>query len=117
MERDARTFLWDVCHAADRIEAFLQGRALADYLADSMLRSAVERQFEIIGEALNRLSRMAPDIAARIPDLARAVAMRNILIHGYAQVDSTAVWRTAHENLPDLRAQAAAALEGLGNGS
>jgi uncharacterized protein with HEPN domain len=115
MEHDPRAFLWDVRHAAQRIETFVQDRGLADDLADPMLRSAVERQFEIIGEALNRLSRSAPDIAARIPDLSRAVAMRNILIHGYAQVDNEAVWRTLQTDLPALRTRVAELLTELGD--
>lgn len=114
MEHDPRAWLWDVRRAADTIAEFIEHRSLAEYLADTMLRSAVERQFEIIGEALNRLSRSAPDIAARIPDLRRAVAMRNALIHAYPEIDNAAVWRTAHDNLPPLRAQVAVLLAELG---
>jgi len=115
MEHDPRTFLWGVRQAAQRIETFVQDRSLKDDLADPMLRSAVERQFEIIGEALNQLSKAAPHIAARIPDLSRAVAMRNILIHGYAQVDNEAVWRTSQDNLPPLRTCVAQLLTELGD--
>jgi uncharacterized protein with HEPN domain len=67
-----------------------------------MLRSAVERQFEIVGEALNQLAKLAPDLAAQIPDLPRIVAFRNILIHGYAVVDNAIVWRAVQENVPEL---------------
>ena len=67
-----------------------------------MLRSAVERQFEIVGEALNQLAKLAPDLAEQIPDLPRIVASRNILIHGYAVVDNAIVWRVIQENLPGL---------------
>jgi uncharacterized protein with HEPN domain len=56
MEHDPRAWLWGVRQAADSIAAFVQTRSFADYAADLMLRSAVERQFEIAGEALNRLS-------------------------------------------------------------
>lgn len=91
MEHDPRAWLWDVQQAADKIAAFVQDRDLADYLADPMVRSAVERQLEIIGEALNRLSQAAPDIVRRIPDVRRAIAMRNALIHGYAEVDNGTV--------------------------
>jgi uncharacterized protein with HEPN domain len=64
----------------------------------------VERQFEIVGEALNQLSRTAPDLAAQVPDSARIIAFRNILIHGYAIVDDEIVWRATQENVPALRA-------------
>lgn len=72
----------------------------------------MERQFEIVGEALSQLSRAAPDLAARIPDSARIIAFRNILIHGYAIVDDEIVWRATQENLPALRTNLAALLGG-----
>lgn len=77
---------------------------MEDYNADDMLRGAVERRFEIIGEALGRLAKASPRIAARVPDLSAAVALRNTLIHGYAKVDNDTVWCIAQDNLPVLRA-------------
>ena len=68
-----------------------------------MLRSAVERQFEIIGEALNQLSKVDPEVASRIPELRRIVAFRNILIHGYATVDDALVWQALVDKLPGLQ--------------
>ena len=115
MQHDPRAWLWDALQAADRIAIFIRDRGLAGYLADPMLRSAVERQFEIVGEALNRLAQEAPDIARRISDLRRAVGMRNALIHGYREVDNENVWQTAQNNLPPLRAQVAALLAELGD--
>jgi uncharacterized protein with HEPN domain len=56
-----------------------------------MLRSAVERQFEIIGEALSQLAKIDPAVAARIPDLRRIVGFRNVLIHGYDRMDAASV--------------------------
>jgi uncharacterized protein with HEPN domain len=114
MQHDPRAWLWDVQQAAERITDFVRDRSFADYLADAMMRAAVERQFEIIGEALNRLSREAAEIAALIPDLQRAIGMRNALIHGYREVNDEAVWRTVHNNLPRLRQQVAALLTELG---
>jgi len=115
MEHDPRAWLWDAIRAAERIGEFVQGRSLAEYLADLMLRSAVERQFEIIGEALNRLAQEAPDIAKRIPHLRRAIGMRNVLIHGYREVDNQNVWQTVQQSLPPLRVQLAALLAELGD--
>jgi uncharacterized protein with HEPN domain len=60
----------------------------------------VERQFEIIGEALNRLSRIDSEAAKKIDDLPRIVAFRNILSHGYASVDDALVWQLLSDRLP-----------------
>jgi uncharacterized protein with HEPN domain len=74
-----------------------------DYQSDAMLRSAIERQFEIIGEALNQLSKIDPVAASRVPELGRIVAFRNILIHGYATVDDALVWQVLVDKLPGLQ--------------
>jgi uncharacterized protein with HEPN domain len=102
MRPDPRKYLWDAQQAAQLIRDFSRDRSFADYRADQMLRSAVERQFEIIGEALNQLSKAAPEIAAQVPELSRIVAFRNILIHGYATVDDMLVWQLLSEKLPSL---------------
>ncbi|MGP4015501.1 HepT-like ribonuclease domain-containing protein [Saccharopolyspora sp. 5N708] len=102
MPPDPRTYLWDAVAAADLLRGFHSGKTFADYQADAMLRSAVERQFEIIGEALNQLSKADAKLAAQIPELGRIVAFRNILIHGYATVDDALVWQVLTEKLPEL---------------
>lgn len=68
------------------------------------MRSAVERQFEIVGEALAQLARVDAAMADRIPNLREIIAFRNILIHGYAVIDRARVWRVIEEDLPRLRA-------------
>jgi uncharacterized protein with HEPN domain len=80
------------------------GKTFEDFDSDIVLRSAVERQFEILGEALNRLDRLDAALAARIPDLRHIVAFRNILVHGYAMIDRARVWRAVQDDLPPLRA-------------
>ena len=103
MEPEARAFLHDIRTAADLLEDFAQGKTFDDYVADPMLRSAVERQFEIIGEALNQLSRIDADTTLRINDFRRIIALRNILIHGYAKVDHRVLWSILRQKLPTLR--------------
>ena len=98
-----RPIFRDAKSAADAIVTFLADRTFEHYKSDLLLRSAVERQFEIVGEALNQLSPPAPHLGAQVPDLGRIIAFRNILIHGYAVVDDEIVWRATHENLPALR--------------
>ena len=102
-ERSAAKYLWDARRAAERVARFTAGRSFEDYLADDMLRAAVERQFEIIGEAFAGLRRADPTLAAAVPDLPRIVAFRNILIHGYATVDDRLVWGVVERDLAGLR--------------
>jgi uncharacterized protein with HEPN domain len=103
MQRDASAFLWDVRDAAQLIESFVGGSSFEKFAGNVLVRSAVERQFEIIGEALSQLARISPELARQIPDISRIVAFRNILIHGYAALDHSIVWKVIHENLPELR--------------
>ena len=103
MKEGSRKYLWDAMTAAERIGRFTSGRALDEYLSDELLRSAVERQFEIIGEALAALRRTDPDTASTIPEIDRIVAFRNLLIHGYATVDDRLVWGVVEGKLSGLR--------------
>jgi uncharacterized protein with HEPN domain len=102
MRPDPRKYLWDALRAAERLSRFAHGKSFADYQADELLKSAVERQFEIIGEALNQLSKLSPELAEQIPELPRIVAFRNILIHGYAMVDDALVWQVLIDKRPVL---------------
>lgn len=97
-------YLWDAKVAVERIARFTAGRRFEEYLADDMLRAAVERQFEIVGEALGGLRRADPALAASIPDLPRIIAFRNLLIHGYATVDDRLVWGVVEREIPGLLA-------------
>lgn len=103
MERDPRALLWDARKAADAILRYTRGKSLDEYASDDYFRSAVERQFEIIGEALAQLLRIDAALASRVPDLRRIIAFRNILVHGYAVVKHDEVWRVIQNDLPRLR--------------
>lgn len=103
MEADAPKLLWDALQAAEKIGRFGGGYDFDGYLEDELLRSAIERQLEILGEALGQLRKVDPALAAGIPDLHRAVALRNVLIHAYAEVDDAIVWGVVQKQLPALR--------------
>lgn len=102
MPRDVRAYLLDARNAAALVVEFANGRTLEQYRGDALLRSAIERQFEIVGEALNQLARVAPATAARIPDLRRIVDFRNVLAHAYAVIDDALVWDAVQKNIPAL---------------
>ena len=95
MPRDPRAWLWDIQQAANRVFKFLQGQDLQSYLLNDLVRSAVERQFEIIGEALAQLAKHSPELAAAVPHWREIIGFRNLLIHGYSLIDDVRVWRIA----------------------
>jgi uncharacterized protein with HEPN domain len=103
MHPDSAKLLWDAQQAVQRITRFTLGKNFEQYTADELLRSGVERQFEIAGEALNQLSRRDSATAVSIPDLPRIVAFRNVLIHGYADVDDRVVWGVVESSLSALQ--------------
>ena len=103
MRRDARVLLADVERASADIVRFTEGMKRDAYLGDERTQAAVERKFEIIGEALNRLHSDRPELAKRVPQLRRIVDFRNLLIHGYATVIPDRVWDYAQSDLPELR--------------
>ncbi len=114
MERDPRAYLWDVQQAADAIEQFIVGLDAAGYAQNALVRAAVERQFEIIGEALNQLSKVSPELARQVPNVREIIGFRNVLIHGYAAVDDARVWQIAQTSLPGLHKAVSTLLAELG---
>jgi uncharacterized protein with HEPN domain len=110
MPLETKKYLYDLRQAADLIAQFTAGRSFEDYTDDAMLRAAVEREFEIVGEALGRLARIDATLAARISEHRRIIAFRNILIHGYAIVDDRLVWDIVETKLPVLRREIEALL-------
>ena len=110
LSREAQKYLYDIATAAEYIAQFTAGRTYEEYHADPMLRSAVERQFEIIGEALNQLLRREPDLHEKISDASLIIAFRNRLIHGYATVSDEVVWGVVEGYLPVLSGEVQALL-------
>ena len=102
MKLEARKYLYDIQSAAGLLREFTDGKTLADYEGDAMLRSAVERQFEVIGEAMAQLARTDETLASLISQYQRIIAFRNVLIHGYANVDDRLVWDVVETSLPNL---------------
>jgi uncharacterized protein with HEPN domain len=92
---------WDMPDAATAVQEFMASRSFSDYMADRMLRGAVERHLEIIGEAANRVS---PGFRASHPEIPwqRIVAQRNVLAHEYGDIDHALVWRVATLHIPEL---------------
>lgn len=102
MRLELKKHLEDIRQAGELARQFVAGKSLPDYQADPLLRAGVERQFEIIGEAQNRLIKADPSLAAAISEYQRIIAFRNILIHAYDVVEPLVVWDILQGKLPRL---------------
>lgn len=105
MERAVRKTLEDIRNAIQEIDSFFETRPMRYdvYLADVCLRRAVERNITIVGEAMNRLLRVAPDI--EITAARRIVDTRNYVIHGYDSVTDDIMWGIIVRHLPLLKTE------------
>jgi uncharacterized protein with HEPN domain len=99
---DIRKFLFDIQNACTLISQFVAGKSFDDYRSDPLLRSGVERQFEILGEAMSQMMRVDPRMEEHFSDVGRIIAFRNYLIHGYSSVSDETVWGIVKKNLPVL---------------
>ena len=102
MQLEAKKLLFDVQEAGRLITVFVEGKSFEDYLDDPMLRSAVERQLEIVGEAIGKLRNSAPKVAEAIPEAGKIAAFRNVLAHGYGSVAHDVVWSILETKLQPL---------------
>lgn len=113
MPRSPLAYLNDIVVCCDAIAETLDGVDLPAYASTRTLRSAVEREFTIIGEAVNSLSKIDPDLISRISHARMIVGFRNQLVHDYPAILDSAVWAIAQKDAPILRAECAALIEEL----
>ncbi len=112
MQLEVQKLLYDIQNSGGKISNFLNGKSYGDYITDDLLRSGVERQFEIIGEALNKLSKIDKQTVSKISEYKKIVAFRNILIHGYTEIDDRLVWNIVETKLTSLIQEVEALLDG-----
>ena len=77
----------------------------AEYTEDIKTQSAVERQFEIIGEALNRIKNISPELLMSIDNWREIIGFRNVIAHGYDVVENEIVWDAIEKDIPLLLKQ------------
>ncbi|HMN40479.1 MAG TPA: DUF86 domain-containing protein [Phycisphaerales bacterium] len=99
--RPERDRMLDILEAAERIALDCKGMTLRDFTANRLVRQAVERNLEIIGEAAKHL--LQPTLA-RMPgiDWRGLCGIRDILIHSYFRTDPTIIWRVVSEECPAI---------------
>lgn len=102
MTPNGARLLLDAFQAASHIRTFSVGRSFEDYLTDIYLRSAVERQLEIVGEALNKARSEATATPESIRNLGEWIGLRNRIAHAYDRLDHQIVWDTIVDDIPEL---------------
>ena len=102
MENTVKKYLFDILTSIKNIESYLgREKSFEKYETDGMLQDAVERNIEIIGEAMNNLLQVNPKI--KISNARRIVDARNKIIHGYDEIENTQIWRIIINHLPVLK--------------
>ena len=102
LQPEVKKFLYDIITAAKNIEEYTSKLEFSDFSQNTMVQSAVERKFEIIGEALNRIGHIDPNTLQKISNHQRIIGFRNIIIHGYDAIDAEIVWDVVINHLPKL---------------
>lgn len=100
-EEADNAYVWDMLDAARAIQEFVAGKTAAEYLNDRMLRGAVERHLEIIGEAANRVSSSFQEDHHDIP-WRSIINQRNVLAHEYGEIRHELIWNVIHDRIPQL---------------
>ena len=103
MQHDPRKLIEDVLRCIKEVEVFCRGKTFHDFQEDRGLQLIVERELEIIGEALARLRREHPTLADQIPDLRKIVGLRNVLAHGYGILEHEILWDIVVNKLSVLK--------------
>lgn len=94
--------LFDALTAARLARKFSTGLSFDDFVSNVLVRSATERQLEILGEACQRMVQADPDIRQRLPEVGFAIGLRNKIIHGYDRIENAVVYDTLMQDLPGL---------------
>jgi len=113
MPLEVKKCLFDILNAAKSIEQFTRRLDYTGYLADGQVQAAVERKFEIIGEALNRIKKLDASVLESISEHQRIIGFRNVITHGYDALDTELVWDVVCNHLATLKGQVERLLENL----
>ena len=103
-KRDNFTTVTHIAEAVERIKRWMEGISPEEFRDDELRQSAIMRQLEIIGEATSRLTPEFLQTHADVLPWKVMKNMRNVLIHGYDEVDIDIVWTTATQDIPGIHA-------------
>ena len=98
-------YLYDIVNCCEFILEFTKNKTINDYKNDRGFRSALERELQIIGEAMLRLNNTSPQTAEKISQHRSIIGFRHILVHGYDSLDPNTVWNVVETKIPILLEQ------------
>ena len=100
--REPQKYLYDMLSSCQFLIEFTGGKTVDDYINDRAFRSALERELQIIGEAMMQLKDIAPDITEKIPEYRNIIGFRHVLVHGYDSLNPATVWNVVETKLKGL---------------
>jgi uncharacterized protein with HEPN domain len=103
MDNDIKTWLYDIIQSINEIDSYFMDKPkiFAEYLLDLKTKRAVERNIEIIGEAVNRI--LKKDKNFKLDNAQKIIGTRNRIIHGYDKISDELIWSIVINNLPKLK--------------
>ena len=111
MDSDIKTWLYDILQSVSEIESYFDDKPkrFEDYSKDIKTKRAVERNFEIIGEAVNRI--LKKDVNFYIENAQKIIGTRNRIAHGYDKISDDLIWSIVINHLPKLKSEITSLLE------
>lgn len=113
MRRKPAKYVFDMLDSCRFLLELTQGETVARYKADRAFRSAIERELQIIGEAMLQLKGLNPQLAARFTEHEQIIGFRHVLVHGYFDLNADVVWLIIAEKLSVLCSELESALREL----
>jgi uncharacterized protein with HEPN domain len=108
--RNPKKYLYDIINCSEFVLELTKGKTVDDYKKDRVFRSALERELQIIGEAMLQLDRVSPETVEEISEHRSIIGFRHVLVHGYDSLDPDTVWNVVETKIAILLKQAKALL-------
>ena len=111
MKHEMKTWLFDILKSIEEIEGYFseKPKRFEDYLSDTKTQRAVERNLEIIGEAVNRILKVDPEF--KLENSHKIIGARNRIIHGYDKISQEVIWSIVINHLPKLQSEISGLIE------
>ncbi len=111
MKHEVKTWLFDIIQSIEEIESYFSDKPkrFEDYLSDTKTQRAVERNIEIIGEAVSRVLKADPEF--KLENTHKIIGARNRIIHGYDKISHEVIWSIVINHLPKLQSEISGLIE------